>query len=389
MREVYMIGIGQVPVTKNLNHRGRYLARDAIQAAMASAAVDPNEVTALYVGNMMASILGQQTQLGALYAHAAGLGGIEAMTVEAACGSGGAAARLGYIAVAGGVHDVVVVCGLERMTHADRDATTRALATAADWELEGCVGESFISLNAKLMSYYMEAYKVGPQDFAPFAITAHRNAMHNANALLHKPIDIDGYLSSRMLVEPVRLMDAPPTCDGSAAVVLTTREIANSQQRTGSKPIRVRASAVGTDYLAVAQRPDKLWLHGAELAARRAYDQAGVGPQDIDIFELHDAYTVITALSLEAAGFAKRGQATALGKEGRIGTDGDVPIATMGGLKARGHPVGATGVYQLVETYLQLTDNAGENQVPNPRLALVQNIGGTGATVVSHILERV
>jgi len=386
MRKVHIIGVGQTPVTKGKELRGRYMARDAIGRALESASVHPTAVTALYVGNMMAGMLGRQQQLGPLYADVAGLRGVESMTMEAACSSGAAAVRVGYGVVAGGLHDVVVVCGMERMTQAPREDITRALATAADWELEGIKGESFISLNASLMAMYMEHYGIRAEDFAPFAIAAHTNALNNPNALLHKPLDLDGYLNSKMLTSPVRLMDAPPTCDGAAAIVLATEDVARGIASAKQPPVRILASAVGTDSLAIERRADKLKLAGAELSSQRAYAQAGIGPADIDIFELHDAYTVITALSLEAAGFAEPGEGTRLAAEGAIAIDGRLPIATMGGLKARGHPVGATGVYQVVETVQQLTGNAGENQVAKADIAMVQNIGGTGATVVTHIL---
>jgi len=387
VQRVFIVGIGQTPVSKGRDQRGRYMARDAIQSAIASAAIDPGDISALFVGNMMAGILGQQQQLGPLYADAAGLRGIESMTLEAACGSGAAAARVGFAAVAGGLHDLVVVCGMERMTQAPREDITLALATAADWELEGVRGESFISLNARLMALYMDHYGVDAAQFAPFAIAAHTNAMNNPNALLKKPLDLDTYLESKMLVPPVKLMDAPPTCDGAAALVLASEDVCKSLKQQGMQPVEVIASAVGTDSLAIDRRGDKLKLAGAELSSRRAYEQCGLGPDDMDLFELHDAYTIITTLSLEAAGFAKPGEGTRLGKEGATNIDGRLPIATMGGLKARGHPVGATGVYQLVETTLQLTGQAGENQVKGAETAMVQNIGGTGATVVTHVLR--
>jgi len=387
VQRVFIVGIGQTPVSKGRDQRGRYMARDAIQSAMASAAIDPGDVSALFVGNMMAGILGQQQQLGPLYADAAGLRGIESMTLEAACGSGAAAARVGFAAVAGGLHDLVVVCGMERMTQAPREDITLALATAADWELEGVRGESFISLNARLMALYMEHYGVEAAQFAPFAVAAHTNAMNNPNALLKKPLDLDTYLNSKMLVPPVKLMDAPPTCDGAAALVLANEDVCKSLKQQGMQPVEIIASAVGTDSLAIDRRGDKLKLAGAELSSRRAYEQCGLGPDDMDLFELHDAYTIITTLSLEAAGFAKPGEGTRLGEEGATNIDGRLPIATMGGLKARGHPVGATGVYQLVETTLQLTGQAGGNQVKGAETAMVQNIGGTGATVVTHVLR--
>jgi len=364
------------------------MAARAITAALGEARLGPREVTALIVGNMMSGMLAQQQQLGALFADVAGLRGVEAATVEAACGSGAAAARWGYMCVAGGFHDVAVVCGMERMTHAPRETTTASLATAADWELEGCAGESFLSLNATLMSAYMKMWDVGARDFAHFAINAHRNALGNPNALLRKPVDMEAYLASRLVAAPVKLLDAPPICDGSAVIVLATEEIARSTERAGRPVVRVRASAMATDSLALKGRRDLLTLDGAALSSARAFEQAGVGRGDIDLFELHDAYTVITALSLEAAGFAERGRGVHFGKDGEIAIAGRLPISTMGGLKARGHPVGATGVYQLVESWLQLAGQAAPNQVRNAEIAMVQNIGGTGATVVTHILAR-
>ncbi len=195
-------------------------------------------------------------------------------------------------------------------------------------------------------------------------------------------------MNSRMLSDPVKLFDAPPVCDGAAAVIMANEEVARSAARSGLPLIKISGSAIGTDSLALDARTDKLKLSGVEISTGRAMDQAGVKHADIDIFELHDAYTIISSLSLEAAGFAERGKGVHFGKDGEIALNGKLPISTMGGLKSRGHPVGATGVYQLVETYMQLTNTAGENQVPDPEIALVQNIGGTGATVVSHILQR-
>ncbi len=386
MRDVYLIGVGQTNITKNAGVRGRYLAADSINQALNSAGILRDQVGMLVTGNMMSGMLAQQQQLGALVADAAGMRGIEAATVESACSSGASAARWGVMAVAGGTHDVAVVCGIERMTHASREDTTAALATAADWELEGCHGESFISLNARLMKLYMETYGVSAKDFGHFAITAHENGYSNPNSFLKKRIGMEEYMNSRMLVDPVKLFDAPPVCDGSAAIILASEDVALKAARSGLPLVKVAGSAIGTDSLAIAERVDKLELQGAALSSRRAIAQSGFSLEDFDIFELHDAYTIITALSLEAAGFAKKGEGVHFGKNGEIARDGRLPISTMGGLKSRGHPVGATGIYQLVETYAQLTGTAGINQVPNAKVALVQNIGGTGATVVSHVL---
>lgn len=388
MRDVYLIGAGQTPVSKGAEVRGRYLAAEAIENAVKNAGIEKSTLTALVAGNMMSGMLSKQQQLGPLFADTAGLRGVEAATVEAACASGAAAARWGFMCVAGGFHSAVAVCGVERMTHASRTETTQALATASDWESEGSHGESFISLNAKLMAAYMDAYDAEPEDFAHFAVNAHHNALSNPNALLHKPIDKEKYLKSKSLVGPVKLLDAPPICDGAAAIILASEEVAAQAKRSGLPMVRISASAVGTDSLSLETRGDKLCLSGAKKSSFSAYEQAQVGPEEIDLFELHDAYTVITALSLEAAGFAKPGEGAKFGQDGAIALNGRLPISTFGGLKARGHPVGATGIYQMAEVYQQLTGTAGENQVPDAKVALVQNIGGTGASVVSHILTR-
>ena len=387
MRDVHIVGVSQAPVTREPAIRGRYLAASVVHEALADAGVDKDRVDALYVGNMTSGLLAGQQQLGGLIADYAELGGIDAVTIEAACASGAAAARMAYLTIAGGMHDVVIVCGLERMTHVDRDTATRALATAADWELEGARGESFMSLNAKLMREYMDRYGASARDFAPFSINAHRNALGNPNALFHKPVDVEGYLESRIVIDPIRVFDASPICNGAAAVVFASADAARSLR--GDARVQIAGSAASTAPLALQRRTDVLHLDAVEISTRKALEQAGAQHRDVSLFELHDAFTIMAVLSLESAGFAAPGTGTRLGTEGRIGIDGDLPLSTMGGLKARGHPVGATGVYQIVEAYLQLTGAAGDNQVPGAELALVQNIGGTGATVVTHALRRV
>jgi acetyl-CoA C-acetyltransferase len=258
---------------------------------------------------------------------------------------------------------------------------------AADWELEGSRGESFISLNAGLMRLYCDTYSRSPEDFAPFAITAHANALHNPNAVFHKSVGLDDYLQSRMIVEPVRLYDVSPTCNGSAAVVLAAGDAAR-RRFDGHPQIRIAGSSAATSPVALERRADRLCLEAVKQSTRTVLDQAGLTQQHIDLFELHDAYTIMSVLCLEAAGFTPPGTATEFARDGRIALGGDLPISTMGGLKARGHPVGATGVYQLVEGYLQLAGLAGPNQIAAAETALLQNIGGTGSTVVSHILQR-
>jgi acetyl-CoA C-acetyltransferase len=386
LRDVFIAGVGQTAVTKDRHTRGRYLGAAAINAALHDAGIEPERIGALYVGNMLSGVLAQQQQLGGLIADYAGLAGIEAMTIEAACASGGAAVRVAYQSVAGGIHDAVAVCGVERMTHVERDVVTRALATAADWELEGVGGSSFLSLNATLMRAYMDKHGVTAERFAPFAIAAHRNALTNPHALLHKALDLETYLASRIVADPIRLFDVSPVCNGASAVVLVAPHVAAGL--ANAEQVRIAASALATAPLALARRADPLQLTAVTASTQQAMKQAGIVHDDVDLFEPHDAYTIMTALALEAAGFARAGAGLDYADADRIGLEGELPLATFGGLKARGHPVGASGVYQIAEAFLQLTERAGANQVADAGVALVQNIGGTGATVVSHVLTR-
>ena len=383
MRDVTIIGIGQTKVGEHWDIGLRHLALEPLQAAMADAGVD--RVDALYVGNMLSGELAGQEHLGALVADFAGLRGIEAVKVEAACGSGAAALRIGYVAVAGGLADVVLVVGVEKMTDTLGPGATTALAMAADADYEAAQGLSFVAINALLMRRYMYEYGYSKDDFAPFAINAHANGMNNPYAMFHISVSEASYARARMISDPISLMDSSPIGDGAAAVVLAPADWA---RHFTEAPVRIVASAVGTDTVALHDRQDPMVLEGAALSTYRAYQQAEVGPGDIDFFELHDAFSIMAALSLEAAGFADRGQGVRLALEGEITLQGRVPVATMGGLKARGHPVGATGVYQVVEAVQQLRGQAGANQVPNARLGMAQNIGGSGATVITHILER-
>ena len=387
VRDVYILAVGQTPVTRNGAAPMRELAASAIADAIRSGSIEPDRIDALFVGNMTGAVLDQQQQMGGLIADYSGLAGIEAVSIEAACASGAAAARMAYIALAGGMQDVAVVCGVERMTHRDRDSVTDALAMAADRELESSRGESFLSLNAKLMQLYMDTYAKNADEFAPFAITAHANAATNSNAVFQKEISLEAYLESRVIVEPMRLYDVSPTCNGAAALIMVAGSAAQALLRQGPR-IRVAASSAATAPVALERRDDILALNAVAISTAAALAQAQLEHDAIDLFELHDAYTIMSVLCLEAAGFTAPGTATEFAASGRIALTGDLPISTFGGLKARGHPVGATGVYQLVEGYLQLAELAGENQVRNAEAALLQNIGGTGSTVINHILRR-
>ena len=386
MRSVSIVGIGQSPVGELWSRSARQIAFDAISAAMQEAGI--NQADALYLGNMLSGSLLDQEHLATLVADYCGLTPIEAAKIEAACASGSAALRIGMMAVASGFHDVVIVAGLEKMTDTVGKDTTAGLATAADAEYEALHGVSFVGLNALLMQRYMYEYKVPLDAFAGFSINAHRNGANNPNAMFQEAIDLNDYVNAPIIATPINIMDSSPVCDGAAAVILVPTERAHEFTRGHHRgAVRLLGSASATDTLAVHARRDPLWLEASYLSSQKAYRMAGITSADLDLFEVHDAFTIMSALSLEATGFARRGEGWRLAHEDAIGINGQLPISTMGGLKSRGHPVGATGVYQIVELVQQLTGTAGANQVHNARLGMAQNIGGSGATILTHILS--
>jgi acetyl-CoA C-acetyltransferase len=381
MREVAILGIGQTVVEEHWEKSLREIAGEAVLSAMADASLDQAE--GLFVGNMLSGSTGKQENLGALIADWLGLLGIEEMKVEAACGSGAAAARSAILAVGSGEMDCAIAVGVEKMTEGLPIETTSALAAASDADYEADQGLSFVAINALVMQRYLHAYNWKHTDFANFSINAHANALHNPYARLHEKITFESYNRARMIAAPINLLDASPIGDGAAALVIVPLE----SIRLHRTIISVVGSASATDSIAVHSRKDPLWLSAAEISAKKAYTQAGVSPSEIDVFELHDAFSIMSALSLEACGFSERGQGPRLALDGEITPTGKIPITTLGGLKARGHPVGATGIYQIVEVIRQLRGEAGETQVQDARIGMAQNIGGSGATIITHVFK--
>jgi len=383
MRDVSIIGIGQVPIGDRWDKPIYFLAVDAMLAALQDARVE--RIDSVHIGNMLSSTLSGQDLLSSLVTDEAGLRGVEAIKVEAACSSGGAAFREAYLAVASGQIDFALVCGVEKMTDHPGEEITAGLVSASDADWESAMGDTFVAINAQLMQRYMHEYKIPHSAFAPFPINAHRNAINNPYAMMHYELTQAMFDKARMIADPINLLDCSPVCDGAAAAVLCPTEIA---RQFSPFPIKVRASAIATDSLALHDRRSVLALDAVAMSAQKAYRQAGLQPSDIDFFEVHDAFSITAVMSLEACGFAAPGHGVELGQNGDIFLGGKIPVCTMGGLKARGHPVGATGMYQLVEATLQLRGLAGKNQVKDAAIGMAQNIGGSGSNVVTHILER-
>ncbi len=381
MRQVAILGIGQTKVDEHWNQSLREIGGQAAFAALQDAGLE--KVDALFVGNMLSSMVSGQNQLGTFFADWIGLWKQEAVKIEAACGSGAAAFRSALMAVASGDVESALVVGVEKMTDkAGRDVTA-ALATAADADYEVEQGISFVGINALVMRRYLHEFGWKHEDFAPFSINAHANAMHNPFARLHEKITVETFERSSMVATPINLLDASPTGDGAAAAIIVPAE------KVARRPkIVVAASAAATDTIGVHSRRDPLFLQAAYLSSKHAYDMAGVTPEAIDFFELHDAFSIMAVLSLEASGFVERGKGVRLGLDNEISPQGRVPVCTRGGLKARGHPVGATGMYQIVEVVQQLRGECGETQVDDAKIGMAQNIGGSGATILTHILRK-
>jgi acetyl-CoA C-acetyltransferase len=383
MTDVVIAGIGQTPVGEHWEISLRSLAIQAMRAAMEdSGGMRPQ---ALFAGNMLAPSLSHQAHLGALLADFAGLAGIEAETVEAAGASGGAALRQGYVAVASGLVDAVLVIGVEKFTDMIGAEVEAALATAADSDYEAVQGMTLTSQAALLTRRYMHEFKLPADGLAGFALNDHANGAGNPNAMFQKAVKLEAYQKAEMVSEPLNMYDIAPNADGAAAVLLTRAELL-----PGKFPhpcVRIAASATASDTLALHDRADPLWFAAAQLSVEQALKKAGIRREQINLFEYHDAYTVYGALSLEAAGYAPRGCGWKLSQDGSIGLKGKIPCGTLGGLKARGNPGGATGVYQAVEAAAQLRGQAGANQIAGAKYALLQSLGGPATTAVTHILE--
>jgi len=385
MTDVVIAGIGQTPVGEHWDISLREISLNAIEAAAKDAGGLRPQI--LFVGNMLAPALSRQSHLATLVADFAGLIGIEATTVESAGASGGVALRMGYLSILAGAADVALVLGVEKITDQVGGAVEGALATTTDSDYEAEHGLTPTSQAALLMRRYLHEFNPPREAFAGFPVTAHANGAGNPNAMFQRAIKPETYARAGMVSDPLNMFDIAPNADGAAAVVLARPEILPPD--FPHPLVRITGSSVVTDTLALHDRPDPLDFRAVRLSVERSCRQAGIMPQDADIFELYDAFSIYAALSLEAAGFSQRGEGWQLAQNGCIALNGELPLMTFGGLKARGNPGGATGIYQTVEAVMQLRGQAGENQVAGARRALVQSMGGPASTVVTHVLDLI
>ena len=383
MNEVVIVGVGQTPVGEHWDISLRELAFNALEIARQDApGLHPQ---ALYVGNMLAPALSRQSHLATLIADFVGLTGIEAVAIEGAGASGGLALRQGYLAVASGAIDTVLVLGVEKLTDQTAPHVQSAISTGTDTDYEAEQGLTLTAQAALLMRRYMHEFEVPDGALSGFPVIAHANGVNNPNAMFRRAIRPETYQKAGMVSDPLNMFDVAPNADGAAALLLTRPELLPPDYP--HRLVRITGSAAATDTLALHDRRDPLTFNAARLSTERACRQAGIELSDIDLFELYDAFSIYAALTLEAVGFAERGEGWKMAQNGAINLTGKLPILTLGGLKARGNPGGATGVYQAAEAALQLRGEANESQIKNAETALVQSLGGPASTAVTHILK--
>ncbi|MEM1573066.1 MAG: thiolase domain-containing protein [Candidatus Methanomethylicaceae archaeon] len=384
MRRVAVISYGMTKVDKHWNKSLRSLFGEAALNAINK--VKNPKIDAIIVGNMCASDLSDQNNIGAIVADELGLTPITAYRVEAACGSGGAALLTGFSLVSSGVYDVVMVGGVEKLTDNIGKMISFSLGKAADAEYELFYGATFASLNALLMNRYMYVYKTPREAFADFAVLMHKNGAKNPYAQLPFEINREIALNSEYIADPIRLYDCAPIGDGAAVIILCSLEEASKYTDSFVEIIGISGAS---DTINIASRDDLLSLKATVTAANNAYKMAKVTPKDIDVAEIHDTFTITAAISLEDLGFCERGKFDKFLYEGAFEPGGIVAINPSGGLKSRGHPVGATGVYQAAEITMQLLGEAGKMQIPNAEIGLTHNMGGVGSSVYVSIMKRV
>ncbi len=384
MREVAVVGCGVISFGELWSRSLRTMWAEASLNALEDAGLDA--VDLITIGCMSSGLFTGQEHLASLLADELGMLGVPAARVESACASGGVALRAGFAEVASGLSDVVLVTGVEKMTDVDGAGATYALGTAADQEWEGFHGITFPGLYAMLARIHMQEYGTTTEQLARVAVKNHANGLLNPHAQYHLKITVDDVFNSTMVADPLHLLDCSPITDGAAAVVLST--VDRARELADGRPIvRITGSGMATDSITLANRGDLAELRAVRLAGERAYAMANREPRQIHVAEVHDCFTIAEIMATEALGFFDRGHGGSAVERGLTSLGGKIPINTSGGLKSKGHPVGATGVAQVVEIVTQLRGEAEQRQVEGARIGLTQNMGGSGGSSVVHILE--
>jgi acetyl-CoA C-acetyltransferase len=381
MRDVVVIGAGMTRFGELWDKSIRDIFVEAALAAISDSGVD--HIDSMYVGAMSSGLFVGQEHLGAVMADHLGVTPVPATRVESACASGGAAFRQAYLEVASGASEIVLAGGVEKMT--DGADVTEVLATAADQEYEVYHGVTFPGLYAMIATAHMEKYGTTREQLAAVAVKNHRNGSKNSNAQFRSEVTAEQVMNSTMVADPLRLLDCSPVSDGAAAVIVASMDVAKALKKDH---VRVIASAQASDTIALHSRKDPTTLGSVVAAAKRAYRMADKKPSDINFAEVHDCFTIAEIVATEDLGFFEKGKGGEAAASGATSIEcKKIPVNTSGGLKSKGHPVGATGIAQIIELYEQLGGRAGARQVAGARVGLAQNMGGSGASCVIHILE--
>lgn len=387
MRDVAVIGVGLTKFGELWNKSFRQLTAEAGSKAIFDSGVDGKDIDAMYVGSMSSGRFVGQEHIGALVADASGFSHlhIPSTRVEGACASGGLAIRQGYLSIASGMNDVVVVGGIEKMNDVGGNSATGTLATAADQEWEAFFGVTFPGLYAMMATRHMHEYGTTKEQLAQVAVKNHANGVKNPNAQYQMEITIEQAMHASPVAEPLGLLDCSPVTDGAAAVVLCSVE--KAKEFTQKPLIKIIGSGQASDTLSLHGRRSITTLDATVHAADMVYKQSHKGPSDIDFAEVHDCFTIAEICAIEDLGFVEKGKGGYAVEQNITTLNGTKPVNTSGGLKSKGHPVGATGVAQIVEVTQQLRGEAGNRQLSDPHVGLAHNVGGSGATCVIHIME--
>ncbi len=388
MRDVAIIGVKNTKFGELWGKSLRDIVVEAGAGALEDAGIGGKEIDSLYVGNMSGGRFIDQEHIGALIADYSGLSKnlhVPATRVEAACASGGLALRQAIMAVASGYNDIVIAAGAEKMTDVGSEEASSALAAAADREWEGMAGATFPGIYAMIARLHMHRYGTTSEQLAEVAVKNHKNGSLNPIAQYKNRITVDNVLNSIMVADPLHIFDCSPITDGASALVLAPADIAHKYTDT---PIYIKATAQASDTIALHDRRDITTLDATVVAAKRAYSMAKLRPEDIDLVEVHDCFTIAEICAIEDLGFVEKGKGGIVTANGETAIGGRIPVNTSGGLKACGHPVGATGIKQAVEIVTQLRGEAGKRQVEGAEYGMTHNVGGSGATAVVHIFSR-
>ena len=382
--KVCVLGAGSTKYGK-LNDSIIEIALNASKDAIDSAGITPNDIQAGYISNVF-GVADKQVHMAPVILSNLGIPHVPGLTIESACGSGSVMFREAYANIAAGFYDCVLGLGVEKITHTGTTQSTTLFSYCSDFFYEGGNGASFPGLFASIARAYMTSYKANEEDLANVAVKNHENGILNPKAHVQRKITVDDVLKSPVVASPLKLYDCCPFSDGASAVILCNEEFA---KKVGRPYVEVIGSGRGASPAAVQARKDITTIPSTVDAAKQAYKMANITPKDIDFAEVHDCFTIAEVIDIEDLGFFPKGTAVNAIREGATRRNGEIPINPSGGLKSKGHPIGATGIGQVVEVFEQFIGKAGDREIKNAEYALTHNFGATGASSAVHIFRRV